>query len=164
MSSTLLLNYICAFILFVINILTIFFQLFCRLLQYLRTRASSVPTLTKLQATRSVLLQQHADLSWRIADIDAAIASIHQSSNHIQQDFTQQSPVVANPRTMSHSAQHSTPPRHRQRTIQRPSSIGKPYPLPYTPPPTPEEERRNNIIAWINDLRQQHIDNNGSSQ
>ena len=164
MSSTLLLNYICAFILFVINILTIFFQLFCRLLQYLRTRASSVPTLTKLQATRSVLLQQQANLSRHIADIDAAIVSLQQPSIPIQQVLTQQSSVVANPHMTPHSVQHSTPPRHRRRTIQRPSSIGKPYPLPYTPPPTPEEERRNNIIAWINDLRQQHIDNNGSSQ
>jgi hypothetical protein len=164
MSSTLLLDYIYAFILFLINILIIFFELFCRLFHHLQTRASSVSTLTKLQATRSVLLQQQADLSRRVADIDAAIASIQRSSNPIQQELTQQSSAVANLYTTPSSVQHSTPPRHRRRTVQRPSSIGKPYPLPYNPPRTPEEERRNNIVAWINDLRLQHIHTNGSSQ
>jgi hypothetical protein len=165
MSLNQLLNYICAFILFFINTLTLLFELFCCLAHHLKTRASAVPSLTKLQATRSELLQQQVALSQRLADIDTVIASFQQSSIQPQQDLTQQNPAVASPHTTTtHLARHSTPPRQRRRTSTKPSSIGKPYPLPYTPPRTPEEERRNNIIAWINDLRQQNINNNGNGQ
>ena len=44
-------------------------------------------------------------------------------------------------------------PRRPSTITSRQRSIGRPYPIPFSPPRTPEEVRRNNIIEWLNDIR-----------
>lgn len=113
--------------------------------------------LVRLQAARSALLIQSADIAKRLDDIDVAIQQLNQEQLHSSTEtLTTSHTIERNTNQLNQSQIQSTPPRVRSRRQNRPSSIGRPYPLPYNPPRTPEEVRRNNIIAWVNDLRNQH--------
>ncbi len=128
MNSTLLLDFLCDLILSLLNTITSTFLTVLRLSHQFQSNEPSHQRLTRLQATRSALVIQQEILSRQIASIDELINRFNQ---------------------------HNTPPCPRSRFHTRQPSIGIPYPIPYTPPRTPEEERKNNIIAWVNKLRQQ---------
>jgi hypothetical protein len=84
MISALLLDYICAFLLFIINTSTFLYSALLCFLQYCKTADSLPRKLLRLQATQSALLKQQNNISHRLADIDAAITYLHQSSQQSQ--------------------------------------------------------------------------------
>lgn len=109
-----------------------------------------------LQETRTALILQQEEISRRIAEIEDQIQSLTKSTT---QDQAKNCPttITDSPLTQTNQPIESiTTPIRRRR---RPTSIGKPYPLPFIPPRTPEEERRNNVISWINDIRRLHHNN-----
>lgn len=101
--------------------------------QYLRNRQSF------LVATRNLITQQ----------LTAITASPYLNTNDPCPQPTDPTP---------HPAQTLIP--GTPVTVKSPSSVTRrrrfrPYPLPYTPPRTPEEVRKNNIVNWINEIRAQ---------
>jgi hypothetical protein len=117
--------------------------------------------LRKLRVQQSVLTAQRDLIQHQLDSTTVTIDSIvertarhhttqiHSSSNASASSDQQQIPLLP--------LSDSTP---QQSTVRRRCSrwhykVGEPYPLPYTPPRTPEEQRRNNIIAWVNELRSQ---------
>ena len=105
--------------------------------------------LIQLRDDHSALLLQCEDISRRLTNIEESLQWLTQISLPVDTQGNQHSTVQLS--TSDHFPKSSllaTPPRRR-----RPSSVGIPYPLPFIPPRTPEEIRRNNIIAWVNDMR-----------
>ncbi len=145
MDSTILLDLLCNFILVILNAcITLLFAIFCSL-QSLQSTDSSNRQHLRLQASRSLLVLQQEEISRWLEEIDTSIRNSEQQS-----DIRPQS--IISPST----SPQTTPIRSRQRTFRQLSSIGRPYPLPFNPPRTPEEVRRNNIVAWLNDIRSQN--------
>lgn len=110
--------------------------------------------LTRLQAEHSALLLQRDNLSKQIATLETLMLTAGQTlsaTNRPQQ--TESDPSSSSLHTLHVPPPQPIPPRTPTRRRTQRSSIGIPYPLPYTPPRTPEEQRRNNIIEWINELR-----------
>jgi hypothetical protein len=149
---------LCDIITFLLNcIINIISRLryLCR--RYYSTALSSYQC-HRLQAERQALLIQRDYISRQIAQINELLHSTTSPSNSVVTAEIENLPVTPSPSiTLQRNAsQRSTPPRsgvhHRHRSVR----IGHPYPIPYTPPRTPEEERRNNVIAWLNELRLQN--------
>jgi hypothetical protein len=110
--------------------------------------------LVRYQTRRSELLAQRDEISRQITDLDIAIQDIHRSVSSEQRALPQRTFTSLSPiRTSGHGISHNTTPRSERRPRIRHPSIGIPYPLPFNPPRTPEEERRNSIIVWVNELR-----------
>jgi hypothetical protein len=136
-----------------------------RLLQEIYHRYSSRHKVAYLRALRSSLLRQQEIIVRQLAGIDTILTEQTQltSSARTVLNCDERTPSTS----LSEDQQQSqlvTPTRIRQRTGNRQSSIFIPYPLPYTPPRTPEEERRNNITIWINELRAQNYKQDGTSK
>jgi hypothetical protein len=121
--------------------------------------------LPRLQEAHSALLFQRADLSRQISEIELLINSITQSSSPapVPAQDTITIPTSSSLIPSPPSTENDTPQRRIRRRIRR-SGIGRPYPLPFTPPRTPEEIRRNNIVEWINDLRSIHTKHHGDAE
>ena len=134
-----LINLLYDIVLFLLSTIITILSALQRSLQHSRVTVPLPQQLIHLQADRSALVRQQEELSHQIAVLDALIHSLQRSSPSIQ--------ILP---------QQISPPRSRGQTTTRHSRIGTPYPLPFNPPPTPEEERRNRIIAWVNDLRKQN--------
>jgi hypothetical protein len=160
---TILLHFFCDVIKFLLSILSHFISIIqSRPLQPLPTADSLPNQLICLRAQRSALIAQRDLIQHQIADLDASINVIIQLSDSNQTSNALISPQLSRPHlsspssTPTHQTQHhtpTTPQRRRTRSTTHPTSTGKPYPIPYLPPRTPEEERRNNIISWVNELR-----------
>lgn len=104
--------------------------------RYITTSDSSIAMQTAyLQEQRAVLLIRQDSIARQLAVLDE---QIHQLTVH-------QDDIPVSPRT---------PPRSK---LPKQSSIGQPYPLLYIPARTPEEQRRNDIISWVNDLRVRNL-------
>jgi hypothetical protein len=158
---TILLHLFCDVIKFLLTILTHFISiLLSRPLQPLPTADSLPNQLICLRAKRSALIAQWDLIQHQIADLDASINVIIQLSDSNQTSNALSSPQLSRPHlsppssTPTHQTQHPTPTTPQWTcSTTHPTSTGKPYPIPYLPPCTPEEERRNNIIIWVNELR-----------
>lgn len=142
---------------FVNLLITAITTILSELQHYTRQRspiASRHNQLARLQAEHSALLLQRDNLSRQIATLEALMLTVDQT---LTEANLPQRPVPDQPTSSSHILQvprtRPTPPRTPTRRRTHRSSIGIPYPLPCTPPRTPEEQRRNNIIEWINELR-----------
>jgi hypothetical protein len=108
----------------------------------------------RYQTRRSELLAQRDEISRQLTDIDNAIQNLHRLASTEQRATPQRTSTYLSPiRTSSHRSSQTTTPNSARRPRIRHSSIGIPYPLPFNPPRTPEEERRNSIIIWVNELR-----------
>jgi hypothetical protein len=165
---TILLHLFCDFLRFflisIIHCITIF-QSYMRSLHSMDSLATQ---LQKLQAKRSTLLAQCDSLQQQIAHLDASITCINRLSTSISLTSPESQEQVTNFSAMSTQRISSIPPNSTnfppqhtpQRRNYRPNTcrsfIGEPYPLPFTPPRTPEEKCRNNIIIWVNELRSQN--------
>jgi hypothetical protein len=160
-----LVDLLCSIILSLSSIIT---TVFSRLQKYIKQQTFDVSpniSLTRLQEAHSALLLQRADLSRQISEIELLINSIIQSPSPAPEPAqetntipTSLSLIPATPTT-----ENNTPQRHIRRRSRR-SGIGRPYPLPFTPPRTPEEVRRNNIVECINDLRAIHTKHHGDAE
>ncbi len=119
----------------------------------------------RLQAERQALLAQRDYISRQIAQLDELLRSTTGTPNSVITAETETLPVTPSPSIplQRNASQRSTPPRSGVHNRNRSLRIGQPYPIPYTPPRTPEEERRNNVIAWLNDLRLQNQLKDGKS-
>jgi hypothetical protein len=117
--------------------------------------------LRKLRVQQSVLIAQRDLLQQQIDSITVSIDSIIASTE--SPSTSQVVPISSAPIPSDHQQLPQLPPSTstpqqstaRRRIARRHYKVGEPYPLPYTPPKTPEEQRRNNIVAWINELRSQ---------
>ncbi len=157
MLSKLLLDILCDVIFHLFNTITNLLSTVRSSDQRLNQGETVQQQLVRLQAARSALIIQSTDIAKRLDDIDVAIQKLNQEQLHTQAETLKTSHTIERQTNPPHQSQlQSTPPRVRSRKQNRQSSIGPLYPLPYTPPRTPEEVRRNNIIAWVNDLRNQH--------
>ncbi len=95
--------------------------------------------------------------------LDATIQRLTDLNLQLQTETPQIFPFVSSPSTNQRSGLQSlTPPQSRRWSSIHQSSIGISYPLPFTLPRTPEEERCNTIIVWVNELRVQHIKQHGN--
>jgi hypothetical protein len=138
-------------------IITTITTILSELQNYTRNRpltGSRHTQLTRLQAEHSALLLQWDNLSQQIADLEALMHTAGHTfvpTTPLQQTASDPSslsfPTLQNPQT------RTTPPRTPTRHCTHRSSIGRPYPLPYSPPRTPDEARRNRIVEWVNELR-----------
>jgi hypothetical protein len=119
----------------------------------------------RLQAERQALLVQRNCILHQITQLDELLQSGTSPSTSIVTPDIQTLPSNSSPSIPSsrNTLQRSTPPRRGVNNRQRSVRIGQPYPIPYTPPRTPEEERRNNVIAWLNVLRLQNQLKDGKS-
>jgi hypothetical protein len=134
-------------ILFLLNTLLAILSEFARSVQQSSAVETSDQRLLRLQAARSALLLQQEDVLRKLREIAAEIDQLSQPNSTSQL-------LGAVPLDTAQPEQPQvTPPRVRPRHTRRPSSIGCPYRRPFDPPRTPEEVRQNNIIEWINDLR-----------
>ncbi len=148
-----LFDLLCSIILVLSSVIT---TVFSRLQNYIRQQTfniSSSISLPRLQEAHSALLLQQDELSQQNTELELLINSITQSLSSTlaptQNTTTTPTPSSLIPSLISTDT--NTPQRSLWHRI-RCSSIGRPYPLPFTPPRTPEELRRNNIVEWINDL------------
>jgi hypothetical protein len=117
--------------------------------------------LQRLQNERSELIIQRENLSIKITDIESSIKDIQLSiadTRNIARTPSRDTLHQRGPDTASSSSLH---PVSRLRPRARRSTVGIPYPTPYTPPRTPEEERRNRVVEWLNELRLQRHAQNG---
>ena len=159
MTILLLLDVLSDLILFLLNTSTTILLSLYRSTDTTTNRNQSSQNIVHLHVARSVLLLQKDAIQRRIEAIDESIKLFHQLSNtQDSAETTAQSAAVLQHETSHLPVEQRTPPRNRTRSNTRYTNIGKPYPLPYTPPRTPDEERRNRIIEWVNDLRKQHRD------
>jgi hypothetical protein len=114
-----------------------------------------------LQETRSALLLQQEEISRQLVVIYASIKKLTQLHLNHQNDPSRSiNPVISSSVSAQPESTNITPVRRRRRRTTQQLSGCVPYPLPFQPPRTPDEERRNNIVAWINDLRQQQYSQN----
>lgn len=134
-------------ILFFLNTLLDILSELARSVQQLPSVETSNQRLLRLQAARSALLLQQEDILRKLREIDAELNQLSQPNS------TSQLIDAASSDTVQPEQPQVTPSRVRPRTTRRPSSIGRPYRRPFDPPRTPEEVRQNNIIEWINELR-----------
>ncbi len=111
------------------------------------------------------MLVQRDYISRQIGQLDELLQSMTSTPNSVVTAETETLPATPSPSiTLQRNAsQRSTPLRSGVHNRNRSIRIGQPYPIPYTPPRTPEEERRNNMIAWLNDLRLQNQLKDGKS-
>jgi hypothetical protein len=116
---------------------------------------SASQQIIQLQAEHAALVTHQEILSRQIADKDASIHHLQVAST-ISPTETNIPPSTVTNTFINFTSQNlrNTPPHPRTRS-SRSSSIGVPYPPPFTPPRTPDEERRNSIIAWVNEIRKQ---------
>jgi hypothetical protein len=131
-------------------IITIITTILSELQNYTRNRPltrSRHSQLTHLKAEHSALLLQWDNLSQQIADLEALMHTAGHTfvpTTQPQQKASVPSslsfPILQNPQT------RTTPPRTHNRCRTHRSSIGQSYPLPYSPPRTPDEARRNHIV------------------
>lgn len=142
----LILDLICLLILSFINITITILSAIHRSFQDLQTSEPSHQRLIRLQGVRLALVRQQETITRWLDEIN----------QYIQRDLIQSPSLTNQPENLTSSTPRHTRVQTRQRRSAQSSTIGNPYPLPYTPPRTPEEVRRNNIIEWINDLHQQH--------
>jgi hypothetical protein len=156
MISKTLLDILCDLILYLFNTITKLLSTLRSSDRQLKQGETVQQQLVRLQAARSALQIQRADIAKRLEEIDAAINQLTQQQI-IQSEKSDTSVTTLQQTIEREQAQtQRTPPRTQSRNQKSSSSIGHPYPLPYNPPHTPEGVRRNNIIAWVNDLRKQH--------
>ena len=134
-------------ILFFLNTLLDILSELARSVQQLPSVETSVQRLLRLQAARSALLLQQEDILRKLREIDAELNQLSQPNS------TSQLNDAAPSDTVQPEQPQVTPSRVRPRYTRRPSSIGRPHRRPFDPPWTPEEVRQNNIIEWINELR-----------
>ena len=157
MSSTLLLDLLRDLIVFLLNTITTLVSAIHHSERQLKQGETIQEERARLQVARSALVLQQADITRRIDDIDVAIQQLNQRYSAVQSDPPPPSNTPLQQSTNLQSVPTpSTPPNVRSRIQHRVSSIGRPYPLPYTPPRTPEEQRRNNIINWVNEMRKRN--------
>lgn len=128
------------------SIVTILLTLSMSLQQYstrLPSAASIIQRQHALKAQRSFLLAKRALLDQQIVEIDNMLND--PSSSPPNQTTTE-----------SANSAVTSPTQCRQRSSARRSKATTSYHrLPFSPPRTPEEVRRNNIIIWINEMRAQ---------
>jgi hypothetical protein len=156
---------LCSIILSLSSIIT---TVFSRLQHYTRQQPFDISPSTplpRLQEAHSALLLQQADLSRRITELELLITSLTQSASPASAPTQNITTTLTSPSLIPSipSIENVTPQRHLRRRTRH-SSVGRPYPLPFTPPRTPEEVRRNNIIEWINDLRAIHMEQHGDTE
>jgi hypothetical protein len=110
-----------------------------RLLQDIYHHYSSRHKITYLRAIRASLLRQQEIIISQLANIDAAIIEQTQSTSLAITELNWEDNM---PSTSSSEDQTQAPQFIPTRIRRR-----------YTPLRTPEEEHRNNIIVWVNELR-----------
>ncbi len=121
--------------------------------------------LLHLQTERSVLLVQQDHISQGIADLDTTIQHLLDLTSSRHNAPTNFPPADSSPFRTSHlMISQNTPQPTRNRNRTHPMSVGVPYPLPFTPPHTPEEIQHNSIIVWVNELRLKNHSHNGNSE
>ncbi len=156
---------LCDIFIFLIAFLNATLSGIYRLLQDIYHRYSSGHKITYLRAKHASLLRQQEIIVSQLADIDSAIIEQTQSTSLVSTVLHREDNT---PPTSSSEDQPQAPlvapTRILRRIINRQSSVGVPYPLPYTPPRTPEEEHRNNIIIWINELCAQNYKQDGTTK
>jgi hypothetical protein len=155
MSSSSLSNIVFDFVIFLLNTLTNLLFAYHR-----HYSANSLPndTVTQhhchLQAARVTLLCHKDEISHRIEEIDIAIQHIQAShTTSVSSTIPDSSPVVSFPNIIPSPNLQRKPIRRRLSTNNRQIRADEPYPLPYRPPRTPDEERKNRIVTWVNELR-----------
>jgi hypothetical protein len=151
-----------------ILLLSIFITIFSRLNDSLKrssSEESAADKLLRLKNERNALIHQRDQITNQLEAIDTSIQQLSAESNTIITTFDQRlDSSYSSPRRAVVVSPTERPPRPTQRTRQRLTSIGVPYPLPFTPPRTPEEERRNRVVAWVNELRLQNCTKDGDSR
>ncbi len=120
------------------------------MLQDIYHRYSSRHKITYLQAIRASLLRQQEIIISQLANIDAAIIEQTQSTSLAITELNREDNM---PSTSSSEDQTQAPQFIPTRTRRR-----------YTPPRTPEEEHRSNIIVWVNELRAQNNKQDGTTK
>jgi hypothetical protein len=155
MSSSSLSNIAFDFIIFLLNTLT---NLLFNFHHHYSTHNLPDDTDTQhhrhLQAACATLLRHKDELSRRIEEIDIAIHNLQESpTTSISRLPTEASKAVLSPESTRLQTLQRTPIRIRTTNNNRQSRANDPYPLPYCPPRTPDEERKNRIVAWVNELR-----------
>jgi hypothetical protein len=139
----------------IITLLIIFFTKVSSFIQHLIALAPTIGSaphqLLCLRAQRSALVIQRDILVRQLTDIEDSIALLEQASTPSSTaPISMQPPSSLVPTT-------DLIPTSPQRSYRSPSRVrcqptGRLHPLPYTPPRTPEEVRRNEVTLWINDL------------
>lgn len=151
---------------FLIFVFTITFNIISYLYRLTRESLlseSSSARLHRLVKEHSELVVQRENISIKIANVEASINNIkatlanNKNNTHTPPRDTLHKPYSDTVSLIPPNSLNSGHPRIRQTTI------GKPHPLPYTPPRTPDEEQRNRIVAWVNKLRLQQHNYNGNS-
>jgi hypothetical protein len=154
MSSSSLSNIAFDFVIFLLNTLTnLLFAYHCHY------SANSLPnnTMTQhhslLQAARATLLRHKDELSRRIEEIDIVIQHLQATHRTSVSSTTPDSyPSVSLQNNIPSPNLQRTPIRNRISNNIRQFRADEPYPLPYRPPRTPDEERKNRIATWVNKL------------
>jgi hypothetical protein len=127
-------------------------------------RKSTSEKLIHLTEVRTALLLQQDSIQKQIENIDIVIQQLSSESLPVNSTVSQ-TPESIPLTSENHTA--VSPPRPQSQTIlrRRPrhTRIGEPYPLPFNPPRTPEEERQNSVTVWINELRLKNISSNGNT-
>ncbi len=105
-----------------------------------------------LKSFHDALVFQGEDILWQVAELDTIIHHMYTSicpSPTVQHLFTSSATQHI---TMYPDSMPITPTRLCRRRHSHQHSVGRPYPLPFTPARTPDEEHRNSIIEWVNNL------------
>jgi hypothetical protein len=151
---TLLLLLLCAIISFLINTQSQLSLAIHHLLQFLLSDKPRNQQNNWLHATHTALLTHRDIISRQIEATDTLLQSLLALTNQHQRPQNTNSPLRGQQQLHSQLA-HVTnaSPRRPFNNTSRQRSIGRPYLIPFSPPRTPEEVQRNNIIEWLNNIR-----------
>ncbi len=114
-----------------------------------------------LQAQWAILLTQRDSIDRQLAELDLSLTP-QQQNQIISSPLHGHSPITDSSLSTRRFSSRTTPATQR-RQRSRPNSNSysfAPHPIPFTPPRTPDEVRRNNIVIWLNEIRaRQHQEN-----
>lgn len=149
------------------DIIIFFLTLASKIISFLSKRdslpiESESTRLHRLQRERSELVIQRETLPLQITNIESSIQNIQKEI--IDNRNTDRTPPRDTPdqRDLATASSRPLHPINRFRPRGRRSTVVRPYPIPYTPPRTPDEERRNRVVEWLNELRLRQHDRNGN--
>jgi hypothetical protein len=113
-----------------------------------------------LEAQRSFLLSKRAVIDNQITELDRLLESEREATspdaaNHVPKSSERHDEAIVTVAIPSISPDRNCQRRHGNRVGRRVAQ----FPLPFSPPRTPEEVRRNNIIMWLNEIRARNNNN-----
>ena len=154
----------CDIVIFVLTILILVLFTLYIVVKRVTFRTSTSEKLLHFTEARAAFILQQNNIQKQIDDIDILIQQFSPSSPSVNSTVSQ-TPETIPLSSTNHPAVSPPRPPSRSTLRRRPrhARIGEPYPLPFNPPRTPEEERQNSVTVWINELRLKNISSNGNT-